>query len=364
MKTLFCIRPKGFNVGNEAIFMALQHFLYEAFGEVVNLIALPATARYESTTQAGLTARTVYEINQYGHGVILGGGNLYENGELDLSLEALEALEVPLLLFSLSRGRVYNRHHRLVDRTDAMPRPLVRSLNRKASYSLVRDTATQEYLLSIGCEQARLGGCPSLFLNRFEERLPSLSGRDTAGVLVSVRNPSLMSIPLRDRARVADDIRRIIHVLRGNGYQDVRLLCHDHRDISFASTFTDIDYVYTGDIYVFLAMLRDAELVVSYRLHASLPCLAFETPFISISYDERGRSGLETMGPLSWDIHMLTEDLQSEFQDRLSRLDELPELCKAAQSRWQELSSTMRNTLRSFAEDVRANEDHGAAGSS
>jgi hypothetical protein len=120
MITLFLIRPKGFNVGNDAIYLGTQHFIYEAFGEVVNLISLPATSRYESQAKAGLTARTIHEINQYGHGVILGGGNIYENGELDIDLDALEALEPPLMLFSLSRGRVYNRQRQLKDRTDAM----------------------------------------------------------------------------------------------------------------------------------------------------------------------------------------------------------------------------------------------------
>ena len=108
MINLFCIRPKGFNVGNDASYLGMQHFVYKAFGEVINLITLPATFKYESQGKAGLTAKTIYEINQYGHGVIIGGGNLYENGELDVNLDALSALEVPLMIFSVSRGRVYN----------------------------------------------------------------------------------------------------------------------------------------------------------------------------------------------------------------------------------------------------------------
>ena len=74
MINLFCIRPKGFNVGNDAIYLGMQHFVYKAFGEVINLITLPATFKYESQGKAGLTAKTIYEINQYGHGVIIGGG--------------------------------------------------------------------------------------------------------------------------------------------------------------------------------------------------------------------------------------------------------------------------------------------------
>ena len=31
MINLFCIRPKGFNVGNDAIFQGTRHFLYKAF---------------------------------------------------------------------------------------------------------------------------------------------------------------------------------------------------------------------------------------------------------------------------------------------------------------------------------------------
>ena len=118
MITLFCIRPRGFNIGNEAIFVALQPFLHRAFGEVVNIITLPATARYETDVKAGLTPTTVYDINQYGHGVIVGGGNLYENGEIDVHSGALEALEAPLMLFSLSRGRVYNRRRCVPPRCD------------------------------------------------------------------------------------------------------------------------------------------------------------------------------------------------------------------------------------------------------
>ena len=130
MINLFCIRPKGFNVGNDAIYLGMQHFVYKAFGEVINLITLPATSKYESQGKAGLTAKTIYEINQYGHGVIIGGGNLYENGDLDVNLDALSALEVPLMIFSVSRGRVYNRRLELVHRTDTMPDRTIKALHQ------------------------------------------------------------------------------------------------------------------------------------------------------------------------------------------------------------------------------------------
>ncbi len=358
MVTLFCIRPKGLNVGNDAIYLGLQHFLYEAFGQVVNLVSVPATSRYESQAKAGLTAKTIYEINQYADGVIVGGGNLYENGELEVGLDALDALEVPLMLFSLSRGRIYNRQHQLVERTDAMPARIVAALNRKSHYSLARDHSTQAFLQSIGCDHSQVRGCPTLFLSRIEDRLPCLPERDRAGVLVSVRNPSLMNIPLGQQSRVYADVQRIVAFLRDEGLEDVRLLCHDQRDIPFAASFDGIDYVYTGDVLSYLALLRSCVLNVSYRLHAVLPCLSFGTPTISISYDERALSLMETIGFGSWNIDLVRSgDVVDEVIERYRRLEDLATLRTAAQPQWSHLYDVIAGTFRRFAADVLAYRD-------
>lgn len=353
MVTLFCIRPKGFNVGNDVIFIAMEYFLQEAFGRVVNLISLPATSRYESLSKAGLTSKTIYEINQYGHGVIVGGGNLYENGELDVNLDALEALEVPLMLFSLSMGRIYNRQHELVARTNAMPARVALALNRKAKYSLARDDATCAYLQDVKCDRCEVGGCPSLFLDRMTERMPQLPVGDQGAVLISVRNPDLMSIPLRKQSQVYSDIIRIIEFLQREGFQDIRLLCHDHRDIPFAASFPGIDYVYTGDVYSYLALLRSCALNVSYRLHATLPCLAFDTPTIKISYDERALSIMDTIGLREWNIDMInSDDLVADVADRLGRLDDLRTIRNQAKPTWDKLYEITFKTLQKFAADV------------
>ncbi len=358
MITVFCVRPQGFNVGNDVIFLSMQHFLHRAFGQVVNLISLPATARYESQAKAGLTGKTIYEINQYGHGVLVGGGNLYENGELDVSLDALSTLEVPLLLFSLSRGRIYNRQHELVDRTDAMPSNVVLALNRKAKYSLARDCATQEYLRSIGCQGSQVAGCPTIFLDRMADRLPKLGAIDHAGVLISVRNPALMSIPLRKQARVYNDILQIISLLRTEGVKDIRILCHDHRDIPFAASFTDVEYIYTGDVFTYLALLRSCALNISYRLHSVLPCLSFGTPTIKISYDERALSLLETIGLGAWNIDMIRrDDVVSQVMERYHRLEELQVLRNQAKPAWERLYSVISDTFSKFAVDVLAYRD-------
>lgn len=362
MVNIFCIRPKGFNIGNDVIYQGTLAFLQQAFGPQVNVISLPATSRYESQAKAGLTARTVHEINRYGHGVIVGGGNLYENGELEADAGALEALEVPLLLFSLGAGRVYNRQHELVARTDSMPPAIVRMLNQKAAYSLVRDDATADQLRQMGCQGVEVGGCPTLFIGESASRIPTF--RDVAKVLISIRTPELMNIPLTDQARVRNDLLGIIELLRSRCCGEVKLLCHDHRDLAFAASLKDIDYLYTDDALTYLGWLRSCKLNVSYRLHAVLPCLSMGKPTISISYDERALGLLQTIGFGEWDINMIaTPSVVSAVTDRLGRLSELPELLQSVQPRWQTLRERMVGTFRAFAEDVLgAQRDEGGNG--
>jgi polysaccharide pyruvyl transferase WcaK-like protein len=353
MITIFSIRPKAFNVGNDAIFRGLQHLLKRTFGAAVNLIQLPATAQYESIAQAGLSKRTVHAINQYGHGVIIGGGNLYENGELEIDANALSALEPPLLIFSLSMGRIYNRRGELVRRTDAMRNELATEINLRAKYSLARDEATLQYLHGLGMDHVRLGGCPTTMLDEVPLR-DQTSAHDRGVTWISIRTPELMSVPLHYRAKVPDEVRDIIELLRKHGHQDVRLLCHDHRDIPFAASFSGVEYAYTADVDDYLALLRHCRLTVTYRLHSALPCVAFGRPFIKLSYDERGLSMFKTLGLDEWNINAVTGDAASAVRDRLSRLPEFPRILERASPQIATLHETINDTFAAFAEEVRA----------
>ena len=358
MVTLFCIRPKGYNIGNDVIFMGLRHFIEQAFGRTVNLITLPATSRYDGS-RAGLSKQTVHEINQYGHGVIVGGGNLYENGELDLSPEALKALAVPLLLFSLSRGRIYNAKNELVDRTDVMPDSLLKVLNNRTPHALARDTATNQYLHSLGCTHSRVGGCPTLFLDKIlAKTMPSTAPQKREGVLLSVRNPNLMNIPLKKQIEVFNHVTGMIKLLKKRGYKKVTLLCHDHRDVSFAASFPDTEYLYTSDTYTYFNFLKTCELNVTFRLHSALPCAALDTPFIKISYDERALSLMDTVGLNDWNIDLV------KSQDPIKDVDEKIEFLKtcqppkvAAKQDWERVGNEMTSTFSKFSADVNSYKD-------
>lgn len=351
---IYCIRPKGLNIGNEAIFLAMKHFIHRAFGQVPNIITLPSTSVFESHRTAGLTSRTIHEINHYADGVIVGGGNLYENNNLDLDPLALAALEVPLFLFALSYGRVYNRFGQLVRRTDAMPDDRIRALNQKAQLSHVRDMATYSHLQSIGVTNVVCSGCPTLFLDKLDVDLNQFREVPEGLTLISVRHPALMSIPVHKQAQVYRDVQGIISWLLSLGH-DVRILCHDYRDIPFACTFPEVDYIYTDDVYVYLALLQRCRLNVTYRLHSALPCLAFQKPFIQISYDERALSLVETIGYSDWNINMIhCSDVLAEVMNRYKRLHELEHLRERIAVRRDELYKLMLAGFERFAEYTEA----------
>jgi len=352
MINIYCIRPKGFNIGNDVIHVALNHFLRSAFKENLNIISLPATSKYESQKKAGLNSQTVYEINQFGHGLIIGGGNLYENSELEINPMALKALEVPMMLFSLSRGKIFNKRNELVDRTDVMTDDKIIMLNNRADISLSRDLATTAYINDLGVKN-KLGGCPTLFLNETPLHMVPISKENMTDALISVRTPSLMSIPVDKQYAVKDELLEIISILKSKNYQNIKLFCHDHRDIPFAASFSDIDYLYTDDVYTYLTYLRNTRLNVTYRLHSFLPALAFNVPAIKISYDQRALSMLETIGMDKWNINMVTQNAVAEVKNRISNLSDLDALKDKNRNQvWAELHSTISANFENFAKLV------------
>lgn len=360
MINLYNIRPKGFNIGNDAIFVGLKHFVRNAFNENVNLISIPATSKYESHGKAGLSAKTVYEINQFGHGVIVGGGNLYENGELAINPTALKALEVPMMIFSVSRGKVYNKSLEFVSRTDTMTDGNLQLINQRADISMSRDLATQAYLKSIGCETI-CGGCPTLFINEMPQHLVPINDLDKTDALISIRTPSLMSVPIIYQYNVRNEMQEMIKMLRSRGYQKIKILCHDHRDIPFAATFQDVDYVYTEDVYTYLTLLRNTRLNVTYRLHSFIPCIAFDIPTIKISYDQRALSMLETIGMDEWNINMLKDNVVAEVSNRMDRMEELDQQKAELQNGlWAKNRNTIVQNFDHFATMVNQYKDTGS----
>jgi len=337
---IYCIRPKGYNIGNDIIFLAMKHFIYKAFGYMPNLIMLPATSKYDGQ-RAGLTAKTIYEINQFGDGVIIGGGNLYENNELDIDLNALDKLSVPLFLFSLSRGRVYNKEGFLIERTDVMPDTKIKALHQKAFISTARDIATQKYIGST------LIACPTLFLSKLKLSFPEV---EKNLILISIRNPSLMCIPVRKQNEITNCIKALINNYKNIGY--VKILCHDFRDIPFAEELS-AEYIYTEDALEFLSLLKYCQLNISFRLHSTLPCLSFNKNVINISYDERALSLMDTIGYKRWNINMMgVKKFIDEIELKNRDIDILKKLKQVNQSLWNDFYNKTLELFQTFTKEI------------
>jgi polysaccharide pyruvyl transferase WcaK-like protein len=352
MINLYSIRPKGFNIGNDAIYLGLSHFIRKAFKDNYNVISLPATTKYETQKKGGITAQTVYEINHIGDGVIVGGGNLYENNELDIDATALKALEKPLMVFSVSRGKIYNNKLELVDRTNVMPDSKIKMLHEKVDFSLSRDQATKTHLDTIGCKNI-LGGCPTLFINEMPLHYVPVLDSDITDALISIRTPDLMSVPVRFQYGMRDQLIEIVSLLKGKGYKNVKLLCHDHRDISFAQSFLDFEYLYTEDIYTYLSLLKNTKLNITYRLHSFLPCISMGIPAIKISYDQRALSLLETLGMGDWNIDLVKNNVVKEIENRIQNIGELEVIKeKNRKEKWPAIKSVIESNFAEFARAV------------
>lgn len=356
MYTIANIRPFGHNVGNTAISFAIKNMLYDTFGRLVTVIDYPATSKHESTAKAGLSKQTIHEINRFADGVIVGGGNLYENDEIDINHEALKHLKAPLMLFSNSRGRIYGRNGKFEERTDVIPDEKLKKLVEKSIISASRDSATHKYIKDLGCEDT-LGYCPTINLSSYEHLLPNLPENEHVGALISIRTPSLMNLPISKQSSIQSDIASAINDLRKNGHSRIRVLCNDSRDLDFAVQFKGslkVDPIYTNDVYQYLALIKHASIIISYRLHATLPAVSFGTPVVNITYDERAESICKDFDILENSIQIMNNkiNVQEEVSKMISDGGYRSKTDTAKEALWDEVSQKQRTLFKEFKNHV------------
>jgi len=345
MATLFCVRPETRNIGNDLINRATSDLIRSVFGSDTVIVNVPALA---GAHYGGLTASQVYDMNRFADGVVVGGGNLFENGQLTVEPQALAALRPPLMLIGMSHGRIFDASGDLVDRTDAMAPDTIRRLSEKASAVLVRDEGTLRILDGLGIHGAELGGCPSMFM------APNAPERKAGNrILLSIRHPSRMCVPPELQWRVADDVRRLLAALEDGYGATVSIVCHDYRDLELAKAFPATPLLYFDDVAGYVEALRDCRLSVSYRLHAFLPCLSFGTPSIHLSYDERGKEMVAAAGMGDWDIDLTREpDVVAAVMSRARSIGRYRALRFAAQASIAAMRTTSLAGIRRFADDV------------
>lgn len=350
MITIANILPFGYNVGNKAISFSIRNLLYNTFGRYVSVIEYPACSHHESTTKAGLSSSTIHELNRFADGVIVGGGNLYENNEITVDENALSSLLPPLFLFSNSKGRIYNRFNQLSERSDTIPDSKLKSLLQKADISASRDSATLTYTENLGLSD-QLGYCPTINLNKFSSLLPSVPESEDPGCFISIRTPSLMNIPFINQSQIIENIHYIIDKLQKANFKRIRILCNDSRDLDFGTIFKyscGVDTCFTSDVYQYLSLIKNAEFIVSYRLHATLPAISFDTKVMNLVYDERASSLSDDLGIQNSTLNIV--DCSSEFNSNFDKL--LPKIIYSDQTqipeKWEEIKMIQQSLFQEF----------------
>jgi len=216
-----------------------------------------------------------------------------------------------------------------------------------------RDKATKAHIDTLGCENI-VGGCPTLFINEMPQHLVPISEKDQTDVLISIRTPTLMSVPVSFQYELRDQMHEMIAMMKTKGYKNIKILCHDHRDIPFAASFNEVDYLYTEDVYTYLTYLRNTKLNVTFRLHSFIPCLAYDIPTIKISYDQRAISMLDTIGMDNWNINYVKDNVVKEVESRIDNLGELENIkAELKTGLWKENRSIIVENCAQFAQLVR-----------
>jgi hypothetical protein len=350
MITIFLIQPKTGNIGNQLVASGLEQILRRAFGGKVNLVSLPA----DNCAKGGLSAKGIYEINRLADGLVIGPGNLFENGGLHCDIDALPSLSVPTMLFSVSMAEVYDRSGRFVDRTDSLPAGKIKAICRASDFVLVRDQATLSHLAKLNVPDVRVVGCPSIALDTELLRLPPPDPVATGAVLISVRHPKLMSVPYSLHAKLRRDLRRLIDLARHRGHQNVKLLCHDPADLSFAAEFSDIPMLYSENVNRFLGWLRDCQMNLTFRLHSFVPAISMGKPTLHFSYDQRALNLIQTLDLTPWDIDFVnTPDIIPRVQKSWdSWSNGFPVTPMPFAAIWAKLTNTMVEEMNVFAARV------------
>ena len=326
---IFNIRPTGLNVGNSLIHLSLARLIELAANARTSILSIPASSRDSRNISSGLSSSSIYEINSSGDGLIIGGGNLFENNELTIDFNALEKISVPNCIFSVSYGRVFNKNKELIERTDCMPDQYLVKLSSLVNRVGCRDEATYNKLKELGCKNIDIVGCPTIHISRFFSKsfLQNLSlslDNDKNRCLISIRSINLISIPFSEKNKINKLLLYAIQRVKEKGLIPT-ILCHDRRDIEYAESLCDnqIEFIVEEDVYRYLALVINSRLLITLRLHSFIPRMSYQLPGINIIYDERALSLSRFYGLEKFCINALEDDSFSNLNKLINySLDE------------------------------------------
>ena len=117
----------------------------------------------------------------------------------------------------------------------------------------------------------------------------------------------------------------------------------------------NVDSIYTDDVYQYFSLLKQARMVVSYRLHASLPALSFGRPTLNITYDERATCLFEDLNLGEYSINMIdnSDNFRTDLIAKLSKLSDLDMVSVSSTKAWSNACALHADIFNNFNELVR-----------
>ena len=104
----------------------------------------------------------------------------------------------------------------------------------------------------------------------------------------------------------------IIHAINSVKKQGLipTILCQDRSDIEYAESLGDnkIEFIVEEDVYRYLALVVNARLLITLRLHSFIPRMSYQLPAINIIYDERALSLSRFYGLEKFCVNALDDD--------------------------------------------------------
>lgn len=321
--------PKTQNLGDHFVALGIER-LFRAVVPDVTFFSFNVNDRGDDPQDFGITLRTVERANREADLVVVGGSNLYEpvpgkdRWGVSLEPEAPSRLRVPLLLVGIGTGS--DPGARVPTRPTPRVAQEIRLLNRHARFSGVRDVVTLKWLQSLGVPNAQLMGDPATFLFSSPPRKPKPAQR-VAVVLPprrlfwhrwrrtrfwDMRGPNLW------RAMVGLACGLITQGLEGV------VLCNDPRDLAVAQALLphsgrcSLEAPTTADAY--FGILRDADAVVTGRLHTAAVAFSLGIPFALVDLDQRTHGFVRTYGLDAWAVPYAWVGIEVHLWRRVERL--------------------------------------------
>lgn len=319
VSTIFVLHPPREDIAVDAALRVLHRRVREAFGPWVNLSSMPVGD--ETLGRGGFTSRTVYEMNLFGHGVILLGQTRPEHpDDLDIDEQALVELELPLFVWGVPPGQA--------SRLLVSANEVVMGQGPKGS---------PPHLLSHSSMSAEYESYP--------ER----------PALVSLRDARTMDLPPKRRSAFPHELGSILRALRSDMPNEVLLMCHDQDDRRLASALTDVDYFYPLDAREWHERLTRAALNVTFRVESALTCAAIGVPFVHFAGTDAALKVMATAGLDDWSVDWRTvKDPAAALRERMGRLDDLETMRLMAMPDWAAADRRVSDALKRFAKQVQA----------